>query len=155
MTINELKECIQNLINDDYQVSVHLEMISANNGLKTYNALIRNEVQNLAGIYIWENDDNNEILYIGMSGKITQQGILVNHSVKNRLQASRGIDSETGRDILTNKYIKNLMFEENCNQLNIHIIHLHDGQMPSYAEAVLINAFYQRNGLLPKYNNAF
>lgn len=155
MNINQLKELIQSYTNDYYYLRINNEMISSDIGMRQYNALIRNEVQDLAGVYIWENDDNKEVLYIGMAGKVNQQGILVNHSVRNRLQASRGRDSETGRDILTNRYIRNLMAHENCIQLNIHVIHLHNGQIPGFIEAILINEFYQRNGILPKYNHMF
>jgi hypothetical protein len=133
---------------------VYLKLLKKN-GLKNYNIKIRNFVKDLPGIYIWENADNGEVLYIGMAGKVNQQGNLVNHSVKKRLQASRGKDPETNREILTNKFIRNIMTELNCTNLNIHIIHLQQRQIPGYAEAVLINAFYQFNGFLPKYNSAF
>ena len=155
MNVIDLKELIRNVISAEYSVIIRNEIISANNGLKEYNNLIRNQVQDLAGIYIWENADNGEVLYIGMAGKVNQQGVLVNHSVRKRLQASRGKDPVTGRDILTNQYIRDLMLQENCNQLNIHVIHLQSGQIPGYVEAVLINSFYQQNRLLPRYNNAF
>jgi hypothetical protein len=155
MNINELKRLIRTFINDCYYVPINHEMIFADNGLRTFNALIRDEVQDLAGVYIWENNDNNEVLYIGMAGKVNQQGMLVNHSIRNRLQASRGKDTETGKDILTNRYIRYLMAHENSSQLNIHVIHLQDGQIPGYIEAVLINEFYQRNGILPRYNHMF
>jgi hypothetical protein len=155
MNIRQLKEVINNFISNDYGITIHNELISSENGLREYNSMIRMQVLDLTGIYLWENADNNEVLYVGMAGKVNQQGILVNHSVRKRLQASRGKNPETGREIQTNQFIRNLMLEENCNQLNIHIIHLHDGNIPGYVEAVLVNAFYQRNGVLPRYNNAF
>jgi hypothetical protein len=155
MNIFELQHLIQDLIFQQYFVSIQFNFISNIDGLRDYNQLIRNNVQDLPGIYIWENADNGEVLYIGMAGKVNQQGNLVNHSVKKRLQASRGKDPETNREILTNRFIRNMMTELNCTNLNIHIIHLQQRQIPGYAEAVLINAFYQFNGFLPKYNSAF
>ncbi len=155
MNVLKLKETIVNLKDHDYAIQIPFATISANGGLKDYNRIIRNSVADLVGIYLWENADNNEVFYIGMAGKVNQQGQLVNHSLRSRLQASRGKDPATGRDVLSNQYILNLMAQENCSQLNIHIIHLQNGQIPGYAEAVLLNAFYQRNGLLPKYNSAF
>jgi hypothetical protein len=155
MNAIELINSIQDFINAEYFVTINNEMIFANNGLTEYNNLIRDQVQDLTGVYIWENADNNEVLYIGMAGKINQQGELVNHSVRKRLIASRGRDEITRRDIQTNQYIRNLMIAENCNQLNIHVIHLVDNQIPGFIEAVLINNFYQQNGILPKYNSAF
>lgn len=155
MNATELINSIQNFINDKYFVTINNEMIFANNGLTEYNNLIRDHVQELTGVYIWENADNNEVLYIGMAGKINQQGELANHSVKKRLLASRGKDEITGKDIQTNQYIRNLMTAENCNQLNIYVIHLIANQIPGFIEAILINNFYQHNGILPKYNSAF
>ena len=155
MHVLELKETIGDLIDHDYAIQIPYATISTTNGLKEYNRIIRNSVEDLVGIYLWENANNNEVFYIGMAGKVNQQGQLVNHSVRSRLQASRGKDPATGRDVLSNQYILNLMAQENCTQLNIHIIHLQNCQIPGYAEAVLLNAFYQRNGLLPKYNSAF
>jgi len=155
MNILELKGIIQNHILIENLVIVQLNEMNQNNGLKRYNKIIRNSVQDLPGIYIWENELSREILYIGMASKINQQGEITTHSVQKRLQASRGKDPITKKDIQTNKYIFDLMINENCNQLNMHIIHLQPSQMPGYVEAVLINAFYQRNGVLPRYNNAF
>lgn len=149
MTVNELKKIIRNYINNEYSVIIERNTMLSTNGLAEYNRLIRNQVLDLAGIYIWENVDNGEILYIGMAGKINQQGILGNHSVRKRLQAARG------RDTLTNEFIRNLMVQQNINLFNIHVIHLQNGQIPGYIEAVLINAFYQTNGMLPRYNNAY
>jgi len=155
MNIFELKEKIIDFVEIEYTIEIPFELISSNNGFKEYNRIVREQVLDLTGIYIWENFDTGNILYIGMAGKVNQQGNLVNHSVRKRLQASRKKDEVTNRDIQTNEYIYNLMVQENCFQLNIYVIHLTNGQMPGYIEAVLINAFYQANNCLPLYNNAF
>jgi hypothetical protein len=155
MNINELRSTIQDLINQAYTVDILLNELNNESGLKAYNQKIRVNVHDLPGIYIWENHDTNEILYIGMAGKINQQGQLNSHSIRKRLQASRGKDKLTKKDIQTNSYILELMNQENCPQLNIHILHFMPNQLPGYAEAILLNAFYQRNGCLPKYNSAF
>ena len=155
MNIIELKAIIRNHILIEDLVSIRLGEINGNGRLRRYNDIIRKNVQDLPGIYLWENESNNEVWYIGMAGKINQQGVFSTHSVLKRLQATRGKHPVTLKDIQTNKYLLDLMIAENCNLLNIHIIHLQDGQMPGYIEAVLINAFYQRNGVLPKYNSAF
>ena len=155
MNVTELKEIITDLINIEYTIQIPFQTISADNGLQEYNRIVREHVLDLTGIYIWENFDTGIVWYIGMAGKINQQGDLVNHSVKKRLQASRKKDDLTGRDIQTNRYIYNLMVQENCSQLNIHVIHLENGQIPGFVEAILLNAFYQRNRSLPLYNSAF
>ena len=155
MNVIELKAIIQNQILIENLVSIRLDIINGADGLISYNKIIRENVQNLPGIYVLENDATNEVWYIGMAGKVNQQGEISTHSVSKRLQASRGKDPKTKKDIQTNKYLLDLMLKENCLQLNIHIFHLQKGQLPGYIEAILINQFYQRNGILPIYNSAF
>ncbi len=71
------------------------------------------------------------------------------------MQASRGKLSETKKDITTNKYLVNFMSQNEINEINIHVVHLFQGQLPGYAEAILLNANYQNNGILPKLNKSF
>ena len=109
----------------------------------------------MPGLYLWENNDNEKIFYIGMAGKVNQEGQTVSHMVRNRMQASRKKDRVTQKDITTNKYLRDFMSQNRINQITIHVIHLNLGQLPGYAEAVLMNAYYQHNGILPRLNKAF
>jgi hypothetical protein len=151
----ELLQTITQITDHDYSLSISLVELQGEQGLKEFNQLIRQSIEDVPGLYLWENNDNEEIIYIGMAGKVNQEGHFVNHSVRNRMQASRGKESETKKDISTNKYLRNFMSQNEINQINIHVVHLFPRQLPGYAEAILLNAYYQHNGFLPKLNKAF
>ena len=154
MKIASLTEIVKDQISDYYVLRITRNLINSNNGLGDFNKAIRDNVKNQIGIYIWENHDNNEILYIGMAGKVKNNGEFVNHSVRQRLLASRGKD-EKGIDIQTNKYVQNIILENAISQVNFHVYHLKENQIPGFIEAVLINAYFQKNKCLPKYNSSF
>jgi hypothetical protein len=151
----ELLQTITQIIDHDYYFSISLTEMQAEQGLREFNRLIRQSIADLPGLYLWENNDNEEIFYIGMAGKVNQEGQTVSHTVRNRMQASRKKDRVTQKDITTNKYLRDFMSQNRINQINIHVVHLIPRQLPSYAEAVLMNAYYQHNGILPRLNKAF
>jgi hypothetical protein len=155
MRKSELLQTISPLIADAYSLSISLALLQGAQGLSEFNRLIRQSIEDLPGLYLWENNDNEEIVYIGMAGKVNQEGLIVSHTVRNRMQASRKKEPVTQKDITTNKYLRDFMSQHEINQVNIHVVHLIQGQLPSYAEAILMNAFYQRNGILPRLNKAF
>ena len=155
MNITQLKQHIRPFIENEYYIDLSSQLIQAPNGLAEYNHLIRTQVLDLPGIYMWELPATEEVIYIGMAGKIKQTGQLVNHSVRKRLMASRGKDAETKRDILTNAYIKNIFTHENIESLHIHVVHLIQNAVPAFIEAHLLNSYFQQNSLLPRYNHSF
>ena len=155
MTISELKTCIRDVVSLEYSVVITRDIFQGIQVSQEYNRIVRHSVLNRPGIYFLENASNNEILYIGMAGKINQLGQFVNHSVQKRLQASRGKNLETKKDISTARYLKEYMGINEIEQINIHVIHLREGHLPGYIEAFLINEFFQRNRVLPKLNSAF
>jgi hypothetical protein len=155
MRKSELLQTIAPLISNDYSLPISLAFIQGDQGLKEFNRLIRESIQDLQGLYLWENIDNEEIFYIGMAGKVNQEGQIGGHSVRNRMQASRGKNPVTQKDITTNRYVRDFMSQNRINQINIHVVHLIPRQLPGYAEAVMINAYFQRNGILPRLNKAF
>lgn len=123
-------------------------------GRNLYNQLVRDQIhENSYGVYVWENTLTNEIVYIGMAGKVKTNGQMGSHSLINRLVASRG--RINGRDILTNDYLSNYMQNNNVNTLTFHILYTTNQTPPSYLESVLLYNFYTQNGVLPKLNNAF
>lgn len=154
MKIESLTEIVKDQISDYYVLQITCGLLDSNDGLGDFNKEIREKVKNQIGIYIWENNDNNEILYIGMAGKVKNNGEYVNHSVRQRLLASRGKD-ENGKDVQTNKYVQNIIMENSISQINFHVYHLKENQIPGFIEAVLINAYFQKNKCLPKYNSSF
>ena len=154
MTIQLLNKHIKDLISDKYFVLISRNIFNSCNGCKEFNKIIRTSVKNRIGIYVWENNASKEIIYIGMAGKVKTNGEFVNHSVQKRLLASRGKDS-SGKEIQTNQYVQSVLINDNIEEMNIHVFHLKENQIPGYIEAILINAYYQENKRLPKYNSSF
>ena len=154
MKFESLNELVKLAISTEYKVQICLKMLNSNNGKKEFNKMIRAKVLDQIGVYIWENNKTKEILYIGMAGKVKTNGEFVNHSVQKRLLASRGKDL-LGKDIQTNQYIKDILNQDNIDEMNIHVFHLKSNQIPGYIEAVLINAYFQENNCLPRYNSNF
>lgn len=156
MTIREILLLTQDYIfNQPTPVQIHREIFEHDYGLRSYNQIIRENIENYPGVYIWENAETNEIIYVGMAGKVKQNGEYTNHYIQNRLMASRGKDPISKKDIQTNKFIKNLLNEKNIACLNIYPLYVNDNLLPGYVEAVIINAFYQRNNCLPNLNSHF
>ncbi|WP_426092378.1 hypothetical protein [Flavobacterium sp. DSR3-2] len=154
MTIPEIMQIANEYINNNTFFEVPHQLFLQPNGRSLYNQLIRLEIQaNSYGVYIWENTETGEIVYIGMAGKIKTNGQLGSHSIENRLIATRG--KVNGRDVLTNDYVFNYMQNNNVNTLTFHILYTNEQTPPSYLESVLLYNYYSQNGVLPKLNNAF
>lgn len=154
MTIPEIMQIANEYINNNTFFEVPHQLFLQPNGRSLYNQLIRLEIPaNSYGVYIWENTETGEIVYIGMAGKIKTNGQLGSHSIENRLIATRG--KVNGRDVLTNDYVFNYMQNNNVNTLTFHILYTNEQTPPSYLESVLLYNYYSQNGVLPKLNNAF
>lgn len=154
MTITESMLIANEYIENNIVFEVPQQLFLQPNGRILYNQLIRNQIPvNTYGVYLWENTQTGEIIYIGMAGKVKTNGQLGSHSIENRLVASRGrID---GIDILTNNYVNNFMQVNNVNSLTFHVLKTNAQTPPSYLEAILLYNFYSLNGVLPILNNSF
>jgi len=141
-------------INGTAEVLVTSEMFLDNNYRRNYNSLIREAVADRFGCYLWINKSTSEIIYIGMAGKVKQDGSIGNHSLPQRLVASRGKDGN-GRDVLTNDYIRRYMEDNHIEELLIKILYTIDSSPPSYVESLLLNQFLSLNNCLPALNYAF
>ncbi len=126
-----------------------------NNCRKIFNEKIRNEVVKKFGVYFWVDSATNEIMYIGMAGKIKSDGTLGNHSVQNRLLASRGKDKNRKKDIQTNDFVLESMNEHSIKTLKFYIMYTKTGEPPAYIEALLLYKYYKKNSRLPKLNKSF
>lgn len=154
MTIPEIMQIAIEYIENNTVFQVPHQLFLQPNGRSVYNQLIRHEIPaNSYGVYIWENTNSGEIVYVGMAGKIKTNGLMGSHSLENRLIASRG--KVNGLDILTNDYVFNYMHNNNVNTLTFHVLYTNNQTPPSYLEAILLYNFYSQNGVLPKLNNAF
>ncbi|WP_028668834.1 hypothetical protein [Runella zeae] len=156
MKLDDAKEIIKEFV-DEPIVNFQIEksIFDQDIGRELYNQTIRQQVERKHGVYIWIDKDTEEIVYIGMAGKIKTDGTLGDHSIQNRLLASRGKDKMTKKDIQTNDYIKGLMSEHNIKTLDFYIIYSKQDEPPAYIEALLLYKYYKQNRRLPKFNSSF
>lgn len=156
MTIEELKQIIEPYIEGSIiKFVIEKQMFSAENGRKNFNEKIRKSVEKKFGVYIWVNTSTNEIVYIGMAGKIKTDGTLGDHSVQNRLLASRGKDKSTKKDIQTNDYVSDYMIDNDVESLDFYVMYSKTAEPPAYIEALLLYKYYKKNNRLPELNNLF
>lgn len=124
-------------------------------GREKFNQKIRDKVSKKFGVYVWVNNTTGEIVYIGMAGAIKTDGTPVEHSVQERLLASRGKDKISKKDIQTNDYVKKVMTDNNIDTLNFYILYSKPGEPPAYIESLLLYSYYKKNNRLPKLNSSF
>lgn len=156
MKVNQLLEKIKNYVKGSIvSFSIDDKLFQKADGRKRFNNLIRENVQDMFGVYIWCNLQADEIYYIGMAGKVRTNGTLSNHSLQKRLLASRGKDKLSKKDIQTNDFIKIFMEENNVKSIDFIVLYLNDGVLPTYLEAVLLYEYYKVKSCLPKLNNSF
>lgn len=156
MTIEEIKNIIRPYIDEPtIHFTIEKQIFSADSGRRIFNKKIRLNVEEKSGIYIWLNTSNNEIVYIGMAGKVKTHGTLSNHSVQKRLLASRGKDKATKKDIQTNDYVRDYMVNNDVESLDFYVMYSKSEEPPAYIEALLLYKYYKKNKRLPKLNNSF
>ena len=156
MTIEEIKGIISPYIEEpiiNFEIEKHI--FFENNGREIFNKKIRDKVDKKFGVYVWIDASTNDIVYIGMAGKIKTDGTLCDHSVQNRLLASRGKDKITNKDIQTNDYVHNFMNDNNIDTLNFYVMYSKFDEPPAFIEALLLYKYYKKNKKLPKLNNSF
>jgi hypothetical protein len=156
MTIEEIKTAILPYI-DEPVVNFEIEkkIFDELGGRELFNKTIRQNVKPKFGVYVWVDKRTAEILYIGMAGKVKTDGSLGDHSIQNRLLASRGKDKVSKKDIQTNDYISNLMTKNEIDSLDIFIMYSKKDEPPAYIEALLLYKYYKQNNKLPRLNNSF
>lgn len=156
MTIEEIKSLIEPYIDEPtIHFNIEKQIFSNESGREIFNEKIRQSVEKKFGVYIWIDTATNEIVYIGMAGKVKTDGTLGDHSVQNRLLASRGKDKSTKKDIQTNDYVRNYMIDNDVESLDFYVMYSKTGEPPAYIEALLLYKYYKKNNRLPKLNNSF
>jgi hypothetical protein len=156
MTIEEIRNIIEPYIDEPtIHFNIEKQIFSEDSGREIFNEKIRQNVEKRFGVYIWLDTATNEIVYIGMAGKVKTDGTLGDHSVQNRLLASRGKDKATKKDIQTNDYVRDYMVNNNVECLDFYVMYSKTGEPPAYIEALLLYKYYKKNNRLPKLNNSF
>ena len=120
-----------------------------------YNEFIRKNVSQKPGVYLWYDAKNQEVLYIGMAGKIKTNGELTNHPISQRLQAPRIKDLETKKEISTNRYIPAVLELFGLEEIEFHILPCKENEPAAYVESILLYNYFKAHGVLPILNNAF
>jgi hypothetical protein len=156
MKIAEIKELIQSYV-DEHIINFQIEraIFNEDTGRENFNQTIRNNVENKFGVYFWVDNEKEEVVYIGMAGKIKTNGTLGDHSIQKRLIASRGKSKTTKKDILTNDYVRDFMNNNQIKSLDFYIMYSKKGEPPAFIEALLLYNFYKKNNRLPRLNNSF
>lgn len=109
-------------------------------------------VPNLPGVYyiIRLAQGNVDLVYIGKSGTILQNGRFKNQLLRNRLNNKQdGIKRQLFFDLK--------MEQEDIDGLDIYWFVTFDNQhndLPAYVEAVLIQRYFNIHGCLPPWNKA-
>ncbi len=136
---------------------IHFEIEKINFEKKgDYNRIVREKIKsNKLGCYILSTPANEEILYIGMAGKLKTNGEYSKHSIASRLQAPRTKDSVTKKEINTEEYLKHLLDIINEDRLRITVLTVKNDIPSGYLEAILLYQFYKKHGVLPLLNSAF
>ncbi|RYC71261.1 hypothetical protein [Spirosoma sordidisoli] len=156
MKIDEVKTLLESFV-DETIVNFQIDktIFDSESGREAFNRTVRQYVGKKFGVYIWVDKATDEIVYIGMAGKIKTDGTLGDHSIQSRLLASRGKDKITKKDIQTNDYIRELMTQNNINSFDFYVMYSKAGEPPAYIEALLLYKYYKKNNRLPRFNNAF
>jgi hypothetical protein len=157
MQIEEIKELVKELIEEENisKFEINKEIFKNELGREEFNKTIRIKVEKKLGVYIWVNSENNNIVYIGMAGKLKNNGKFVNHSIQERLLATRGKDKLTKKDIQTNDYVRSKMEKHNIKKIDFHIMYSIIDEPPAYIEALLLYKYYKKNKCLPLLNTSF
>ena len=156
MTIEEIKIVMlpyidEPIVNFEIEKKIFTEL----DGRKKFNQTIRQNVKTKFGVYVWVDKKTAEILYIGMAGKVKTDGSLGEHSIQERLLASRGKDKVSKKDIQTNDYVREFMTQNEIDSLDIFIMYSKKDEPPAYIEALLLYKYYKQNSKLPRLNNSF
>jgi hypothetical protein len=99
------------------------------------------------GVYLVRRSDVNEVIYIGRAGCITGKGSIKKQDIPSRLKARRG-------KLSANRWFRELRDAEGDLELE-YIILERSPMSPALAEAILLQAFLNEYGVLPKYNKLF
>jgi hypothetical protein len=120
-----------------------------------YNSFIQKNVVEKPGVYIWYDNKNKEVIYVGMAGKIKTSGQLTNHPISQRLQAPRIKDKTTGKEITTKNYIPAILELLDLTEIEFYILPCKENEPAAFIEAMLLYNYFKQHGVLPLLNNAY
>ena len=115
--------------------------------------LVSKDVPELPGVYYIIRLDNNrvELVYIGKSGSVEQNGLFKKQTLRGRLNNNH---EGLGRQEYFNQKCK----DENIDALDIYwfvTIDKTNHDLPAYVEGLLIQRFFEIHARLPEWNKLF
>lgn len=121
-----------------------------NNPLENFTKVTNSHFKNVNrkgkyGIYIIRKRDIRDILYIGKSGTIDNQGRFKSQTLPGRLKNVKK------NDVTSNKWFKDLFQEK--GPLSIEYIFLPLSKSPAFVESLLLQTFLNEYHRLPYKNN--
>ncbi len=129
-----------------------------NNGhffFKSGNSLkdVSKDVPDLPGVYyiVRLAGGRVELVYIGKSGSIEQNGLFKKQGLRGRLN-----NKQNG--MKRQDYFENKFMEENIDGLDIYWFVTFDKanrDLPGYVEGLIMQIYFERHGSLPAWNNSF
>lgn len=116
-------------------------------------SVVSKEVPALQGVYyiLRLAKGNVDLVYIGKSGTIEQNGKFKDQSLRGRLNNKHG-------NLRRQDYFEMKCIEENIDALDIYwFVTVEKGiqALPGYVEGVLIQRFFEVHGHLPLWNKSF
>jgi hypothetical protein len=111
------------------------------------------DVPKLAGIYyiLRLADGKVDLVYIGKSGTILQNGTFKSQLLKARLNNKQdGVKRQV--------HFESKIYEENIDYLDIYwfvTVDDKNNDLPGFVEGVLIQRFYETHGKLPEWNKEY
>ncbi|MBI1815912.1 MAG: hypothetical protein HYR72_13110 [Deltaproteobacteria bacterium] len=105
------------------------------------------------GVYLVRRVEDSEIIYVGRGGSIDSNGRFKEQAIPGRLKAPRR-DRIRRCDIPANRWFLDLRAAEGALRIE-YIILGKVPKSPALAEALLLQAFLDKHGILPRYNNVF
>ncbi len=119
------------------------------------------------GIYLWINNQTDEILYVGMSGRLkndrNKQVLVNNYSVRKRLLSSLEriyVESLSKKmDVSTREYLNQKLSEyPSIQEIKIEV-YLFDPIIhklsPTFIESLVLQEIYSKTNSIPLFNNTF
>lgn len=116
-------------------------------------AVRRENIPQKYGIYVYFGckGSENELIYIGKSGTLNQNGTFKNQKLPKRLTMKQD-------GMYREEFFKLIMAENNYDKLIFKWWITFDDQnklLPGFVEGQLIQAYFEEFGCLPKYNKTF
>lgn len=140
---------------------------SGNSILYNKNVKIHLGNKGIQGVYVWSRIDNDEIIYVGMSGKLiwkdkTKTEVEPNsYNIQKRLVSSRGrhkVEVQTEKvELTTYRYLKEIVLkEEKIRNLKVSVFEVDTNKYsPTYIESCILQEIFSKYRLIPKYNESF